>query len=148
MSLPMLVLALCVGCRDKDPAVRIGQHEWRVEIAADPDTRHRGLGGRDEIPEGTGMLFIFPREQALSFHMLDCRVPLDVAFISARMRIVEIRTMAVEADPANPTCLYPSRLPVRYALEVAGGTFQRLGVKVGDRVELLGSAEVSAKGAR
>lgn len=148
MPLPVLVLALCIGCRDRDPGVRIGRHEWRVVIAADPETRQRGLAGRDEIPEGTGMLFVFPREQVISFHMLDCRVPLDVAFVSTRMRIVEIRTMAVETDPANPTCLYPSRLPVRYALEVAGGTFGRLGVQVGDRVELLGSSKVAAKGAR
>lgn len=146
--LAVVLLALCVGCKGKESGVRIGQHEWRVEVAADPEVRHRGLGGRDELPEGTGMLFVFPDEKVVSFHMLDCRVPLDVAFINSRMAIVEIRTMAVEADPGKPTCLYSSRFPARYALEVAGGTFRRLGVKPGDRAELLWSAEDAAKGAR
>lgn len=148
MLLPALLSVLCGGCRSKDARVRIGSRQWRVEIAADPETRRLGLSGRDEVPEGTGMLFVFPRQQVLAFHMLNCRVPLDVAFISSRGQIVQIRTMVVEADPANPTCDYSSRFPARYALEAAGGAFARAGVKVGDRVELLGAAKDAAKAAR
>ncbi|KPK84684.1 MAG: hypothetical protein AMJ81_05025, partial [Phycisphaerae bacterium SM23_33] len=107
-----------------------------------------GLSGRDQVPEGTGMLFVLPREEVVAFHMLNCRVPLDVAFISRDGRIVEIRTMAVEPDPANPKCLYSSRFPARYALEAAGGALARAGVKVGDTVELLGAAKDAAKAAQ
>jgi len=128
--------------------VRIGQNVWRVELATDLQTRTKGMSDRDEVPEGTGMLFVFSREEVVGFHMLDCRTPLDVAFISARRRILEIRTMTVEPDPANPKARYSSRYPVRYALEVAGGALGRAGVKIGDSVELLGAAKDAIKEAR
>lgn len=147
------VLTASGGCGGPDeralpPQVRIGQHTWNVEIADDETTRRRGMGGRKEVPTGTGMLFVFPREEPVKFHMLDCYIPLDVAFIDAGGTIVEIRTMYVEADPADPKTDYPSRAPVTYALEVAAGTFARLGIKRGDAVELLGAARDAAKAAR
>jgi len=144
-----LVLAPA-GCRSRpgDARVRIGRAEWKVEIAADEASRRRGLGGRRQVPAGTGMLFIFPREAPRRFHMLDCHVPLDVAFISARGVIVDVRTMAVEPDPAHPATVYSSRRPARYALEVPAGELAAAGVKVGDLVELLGSARDAAKAAR
>jgi uncharacterized membrane protein (UPF0127 family) len=94
------------------------------------------------------MLFAFPSEQVTRFHMLACKIPLDVAFIGADLTIVEIRTMRVEPDPANPQVLYSSRFPALYALEVPGGTFERLGIKPGMKVRLLGRAGNAAKDAR
>lgn len=149
-----MAASLVIGCGDgrdgrQGPArVRIGRHEWKVEIAADEPTRVKGMAGRTEVPPGTGMLFVFPRQQELTFHMLDCLVSLDVAFIDSGGAIVEIRTMTVEPDPARPQLRYSSRYPVRYALEVAGGTFARLGIRPGDSVELLGGARDAAKAAR
>ena len=149
IMLPLTLSGLSCSGEGRRPArVRIGRNVWQVEIADNDATRRRGLAGRDEVGEGTGMLFAFPRQEVLQFHMLNCRVPLDVAFISSRLRIVEIREMVVEADPAHPTCGYSSKHPARYALEVPGGSFRRLGVRAGDRVELLGAALDAAKGAR
>ncbi len=125
----------CSGQGDR-PQVRIGEHVWQVELAADEQNRRRGLADRLEVPEGTGMLFVFPRERVLTFHMLNCRTGIDVAFISSDGTIVNIHTMPVEDDPGNPKCTYSSKYPARYALEVAAGALARAGVKVGDKVEL------------
>jgi hypothetical protein len=138
-----------VGCGRGGPAsVRIRQTTWRVEVVTTPESRQKGLSNRGEVPAGAGMLFAFPRQEVQTFHMLDCRVGLDVAFISDDLTVVEVRTMAVEEDPGHPRYLYPSRRPARLALEVAAGELERAGVKVGDRVELLGAARDAAKGAR
>jgi len=148
----ILPVACCPCCRrwasPDRPRVRIGGHVWRVELALDEPTRMKGLSGRQELPEGTGMLFAFPREEVLSFHMLNCHVALDIAFISSRLRVVEIRTMPVEPDPANPQATYGSREPARFALEVPAGALARAGVKIGDRVELLDGAADAVKAAR
>lgn len=153
LSLCVVLAAACwlTGCEDKSrqpSAVRIGSTVWKVELALDDPTRQRGMGGRTQAPEGTGMLFVFPDQRERTFHMLDCHIPLDIAFFSADLRVVEIRTMAVESDPANPQYYYLSRAPAQYALEVAKGSLARAGVKLGDRVELLGSAATAAKEAR
>lgn len=130
------------------PAVRIGPNAWQVELATTPEARHRGLSGREAVPEGTGMLFVFPQEEELSFWMLDCKVPIDIAFISADLYVIRTYAMGVEADPAHPVVFYDSGKPAKYALEVTGGALGRLGVKEGDKVELLGPARDAAKDAR
>ncbi len=156
---PRMLAACCVGAillaglsscsRRAGPAkVRIGQGEWLVELALTTAARQRGLGGRESVPEGTGMLFAFPRTQPVEFHMKDCLVPLDTAFITEDLQVAHIRTMRVEPDPADPRILYPSEAPVRYVLEVAAGQLAQAGVEVGDRVTLLGAARNAAKDAR
>lgn len=134
---PLLLLSSC-NCSGESsrPQVRIGEHVWRVEIADDEQTLRQGLADRDEIPEGTGMLFVFPREEVRTFHMLNCRASIDIAFISSDGIIVKIYTMAVEKDPKKATVRYPSVHPAQYALEVAAGTFKQLDIKPGDKVVL------------
>ena len=133
---PLTLLSSC-RCSDRTdrPQVRIGEHTWHVELATDEQSRRQGLADRDEVPEGTGMLFIFDCEEALTFHMLNCRTGIDVAFISQAGRIVSIHTMDVEDNPRKPRYFYPSGHPARFALEVAAWTFKQLGIKVGDKVE-------------
>ena len=144
-------LTCCPSCkRSSAPAkVRSGVGEWRVERAVPEAPRRRGPGGRKAVPQGTGMLFVLDREaDDVPFHMKECLVPLDVAFISARLVVVDIRTMSVEPDPSDPQVLYLSEHPYRYALEVAAGELKRAGVKIGDRVALLGAARDAAKATR
>ena len=143
---------LVAGCSRPDgpekARVRIGSNVWTVRLALDEATRHKGLSNVKDLPEGTGMLFAFPREEVLHFYMRGCYVPLDVAFISSKHQIVHIRTMPVEPDRDNPKCFYSSKHPCRYALEVPAGALARAKVSVGDRVELLGPAGNASKDAR
>jgi uncharacterized membrane protein (UPF0127 family) len=135
--------------RPDGPArVRIGLTEWRVELALTNDKREKGMGGRTSIPEGTGMLFVFGDEDDRSFYMKDCHVPLDIAFISAGLRIVNIRTMTVEPDPQVPRIYYLSERPAQYVLEVPAGELARAGADIGDRVILMGAARDAVKAAR
>jgi len=149
LVLPALLAFGCGGADDGGPAaVRIRGHTWRVELATHPSARRRGLSGRTELPPGTGMLFVFPDEQVLHFHMKDCHVPLDVAFISSRLTVLKIETMRLEPDPSDPKAVYRCKWPARYALEVPAGELRAGGVSAGDRVELLGAARSAAKDAR
>ena len=135
-----LACGAIVGCRSAKPPVakvRIGQTTWTVEVAMTASARQRGLAGRSHLPEGTGMLFVYPEARALTFWMKDCLVPIDIAFVDADLRVVNIYEMPAEPG-GEPKNRYPSHVPVQYALEVAGGTLKNAGVKIGDRVELIG----------
>ncbi len=103
----------------------------RAEVADDFSERSQGLMYRDEIPDGTGMLFVFEREQAQSFWMKDTYVDLDIAFLDARFRIVDIRHMEAESEE-----IVASRAPALYALEVRRGWFEEEGIRVGDVAEV------------
>jgi len=105
--------------------------EVKVEIADDPAKRQRGLMERTALAENAGMLFVFNREQQLSFFMRNTLLPLSIAYIDGGGRIVDIQDM----QPLDETP-HPSAGPARYALEVNQGYFTEHGVEVGDTVEL------------
>jgi uncharacterized membrane protein (UPF0127 family) len=104
----------------------------RVEIAATPDARELGLMYRDTLAPDAGMLFVFPRREPVSFWMKNTKLPLDIVFIADDGEIVAIHA---NTKPFSEAPL-PSVKPVRFVLEVAGGTCAAHGVKQGDRVDL------------
>jgi uncharacterized protein len=103
----------------------------QVEIAGTDAERRMGLMGRTALAEDAGMLFVFDREQRLSFFMKDTLIPLSVAFINTEGYIVDIQDM----QPLDLT-RHRSAEPAIYALEVNQGFFREHGVEVGNRVEL------------
>lgn len=140
---------LISGCDEKPPEpglekVVVKGHTFWVEPALDDPTRIRGLGHRDRLPDDRGMLFVFPASQIHDFIMRDCKFDIDIAFLDDVGRVVSIHTMKLE--PRNPgesdidyemrLTRYSSRFPARMALEVNGGTFERIGLKPQDVIEL------------
>ena len=104
----------------------------KAEIADDEAERRRGLMERTELAENAGMLFVFGREQELSFWMRNTRIPLSIAYIDANGRIVDIEDM----EPFDDQTKHPSAEPSKYALEVNQGFFEERSIEVGDRVEV------------
>jgi uncharacterized protein len=104
----------------------------RLEIAADPAARARGLMGRREVPEGTGMVFLYPEDVAEAFWMKNTLVPLSIAFVAADGRVVSVAEMTpCEADPCPS---YAPAGPYRYAVELGAGAFPAAGVGKGANV--------------
>ena len=102
-----------------------------AEIARTDAQKAQGLMHRQELNDGHGMLFVFDRDQILSFWMKDTLIPLSIAFIASDGRILEIRDM----EPLDLTTVRSSR-SARYALEVPQGWFDRAGLSAGDRLNL------------
>ncbi|MDR2404300.1 MAG: DUF192 domain-containing protein [Spirochaetaceae bacterium] len=102
----------------------------QAEIARTGEERTRGLMHRKSLPDGEGMLFLFDRDQILSFWMKDTLIPLSIAFIGYDGRILEIRDM----QPGDLRPVNSSR-SARYALEVPQGWFGRVGIAPGDRLQ-------------
>ncbi len=109
----------------------VGDTEFQVEIADTEEARRVGLMNRDHLPEGQGMLFVFDRDQRLSFWMRNTSIPLSIAYISSDGVVREIHDMTpFSLDPVR------SSRSVRYALEVNQGAFSDAGIQTGDRVVL------------
>jgi hypothetical protein len=109
----------------------------RVEVAADPDARSRGLMFRDGVPEGTGMLFVYPDEDLRRFWMKNTKVALSIAFADADGRIVRILDMEPGYGREDrDLTFHESGEPATYALEVRKGWFRAAGIAVGARLVL------------
>lgn len=104
----------------------------RAEVAATAGEREEGLMYREELADGTGMLFVFESEEIRSFWMKNTFVPLDIAYLDSSMRIVDIKRMEPEVED-----LYESSDPAMFALEVPQGWFEDHGIEEGDRAEVV-----------
>ena len=105
--------------------------ELVAEFAVKPEERNYGFMNRKKIPDGTGMLFVFEKDQVLSFWMKDTPHPLSIAYISSDGKIVDIFDMT----PYSLASIVSSR-SVRYALEVPQGWYKKQNVNIGDKVLL------------
>lgn len=139
------------ACADSKPAmthegkvlVTLAGETFHMELADDGDERYAGLGGRTEIDEHGGMIFIFPASIPRSFVMRNCVIPIDIAYLDDAKRIVSMYTMQPEPPRGDNEPegnyegrlkRYHSRFPARYVLEFRAGTLEQLGAKTGDEV--------------
>ncbi|MDR2521677.1 MAG: DUF192 domain-containing protein [Spirochaetaceae bacterium] len=100
-----------------------------AELARTETERSRGLMFRKKLAGGSGMLFVYDRDDRLSFWMKNTSIPLSIAFISKTGEIIDILNMT----PYRTTPVQSSR-SVRYALEVPQGWFTQNGIQTGDRL--------------
>ncbi|AWK87031.1 DUF192 domain-containing protein [Azospirillum thermophilum] len=107
-----------------------GKYRFDVELALTPAQQAQGLMFRQSMAADAGMLFLYDRPQPASFWMKNTLIPLDMLFIGADGRIVNIH------DRATPQSLdaVNSAGPVKGILEINGGMAARLGIKPGDLV--------------
>jgi hypothetical protein len=103
----------------------------KAEIAEKTEDRNHGFMERKNIPDGTGMLFVFEKDQILSFWMKNTPHPLSIAYIDSKGKIRDIYDMT----PYSLSSII-STVSVRYALEVPQGWYKKNGITVGDVVLL------------
>lgn len=115
-----------------------------AEVVSTPERRNRGLGGRASLDDGDGMLFVYPRDEPRQYWMKDCFISLDIAFIAADGRIVNVATLppgAGKDDVKDPIPRASSDAPVRYVLETAAGWLAKNGIGAGDEVDLASAVD-------
>ncbi len=100
-----------------------------VELAVTSEQKMLGFMERTNIPEGTGMIFVYSSDEILHFWMKNTPTPLSIAFISSAGKITEIKDMT----PFSLETI-SSTFSSRYALEVPQGMFTRLKIETGDYI--------------
>ena len=99
-----------------------------IEYARTQSEQVKGLSGRDALPEGKGMLFVFDSLDAHPFWMPDMKFAIDMIWIGKDMRIVDIKA---NATPQSYPEVFKSRTPALYVLEVPSGFAARSGWVIG-----------------
>lgn len=113
-------------------SIAIDGNPLKVEIAATPEDRERGLMYRRELGVNEGMLFVFPYSRPVAFWMKNTFIPLDVGYFSSEKRLIEVFSM----EPDNGQKTYPSTSPVLYAVETRLGWYKKRGLKKDAPLEL------------
>ncbi len=101
---------------------------WPVLVAADRESRRRGLMGVTDLGGWVGMVFVFETDVTNGFWMKDTLIPLTVVYLDSDGGVVS----AVDMEPCPPgtACpVYSASGSYRMALEVPLGDLGRLGIE-------------------
>jgi uncharacterized membrane protein (UPF0127 family) len=108
--------------------VALGQVRVRAEVVTTPEKLFLGLGYREGLPEGRGMLFVMPGADIQVFCMRGMKFPIDIIWV-AQGKIAGLEKNISPQYSGDLT----SPVPVNYVLEVPGGFCDRHGLKLGDK---------------
>lgn len=125
----------------REVVMTLGARRFTLEVAETDEQRRIGLMNRPSLPRDRGMLFVFDREEVQSFWMKNTHIPLDIIFVDAGGRVVDIQPMR----PRDLATVWSSA-PAQYAIEVNRGAAAEAGVKVGDVLDI--PAAVKPSGGR
>lgn len=106
----------------------LGSASIHVELATTTAARARGLSGRAALAAGQGLLFVFSRDGQYSFWMKDMNFPIDIIWIAADGRVVEVASRVL---PETYPRAFTSREPARFVLEVPSGFAAAKGIVPG-----------------
>ncbi len=128
--LPLYLLANPTRPIFSKQKIQVGSKTLTVEVAKTPEESAYGLMFKRKLGETDGMLFIFSKEQPLSFWMKNTLIPLDIIFIGRSGTVMRI------AEKTAPLSLTPidSGSTSYTVIEIDGGRAAREGIRVGDRV--------------
>jgi uncharacterized membrane protein (UPF0127 family) len=85
---------------------------------------------RRSLAPDAGMLFDYKHPTMATMWMRNTLIPLDMLFVDAQGRIINIQQRAVPQSDD----IIAAAAPVRAVIELNGGTAERLGIAPGDQV--------------
>jgi uncharacterized membrane protein (UPF0127 family) len=108
-----------------------GNFSFEIEIADQPEERTIGLMNRSKLDPRGGMLFVFDRPQIIQMWMKNTLISLDMVFIDASGRVVDVAERTVPHSLATVA----SRQSASFVLELAGGMASFIGLQPGDALK-------------
>lgn len=115
----------------------VAGRELDLFVANSPDERAQGLSDCRELPEDTGLLFVFDQPDRHSFWMKDMYLTIDIIWLAR----VDSETFSVvyikdDARPESYPESFKSAKNARYVVEVDANFVERNQLKTGDEVQL------------
>lgn len=135
--LSLSIFAFCYLYQQASPKVIVINHyKLSVDLSKMPQEYERGLSGRKSLQENEGMLFLFPKEDYLSFWMPDMNFPIDIIWINKACKVVYIAKNVLPCKD-HQTCplVTPDKLS-QYVLETVAGFSEKHQVHVGESLNI------------
>jgi len=141
ISFPLVFLIFLSGCAQSPPDMNLKTTQISFsgsnltinsQIADNSQSRAKGLMYVQSMPQNEGMLFIYEKEQPLSFWMANTQIPLDIIFLDQNKKIVEIRKMHLCMELITNECpTYSSKKPSKYAIELNQNLTNKYNISIG-----------------
>lgn len=132
-SLAIFSLSGCAS--ERGHWVELAGKRYVVEIAADDESRARGLMFRDAMPDDHGMLFIHDSQAPQAYWMKNTRIALDILYFDNQRRLVSQQRDVPPCTLGDRCPAYPSKAPARYVLELNAGKAAEMGLQDGTELK-------------
>ncbi len=99
----------------------------RCEVARSSEKQQRGLMFRKQLAADACMAFVYNFDAIRTFRMKNTTIPLSVAFLDARFRVLAVKNMKALDESVTS-----SDMPTRVVLEANANWFQSAGIQPGD----------------
>jgi uncharacterized membrane protein (UPF0127 family) len=139
----VLAISICIGCSRENPDRVEDQlnsqsitlpdgSEIRAEVLINPAEMEHGMMYRDALPHRRALLFVHPKPGYYRYWMPNVKVPLDIVFMDATRKIVEISADTPVCTTEPKDCFtYGGHHLEQYVLEMRAGEARRLGLSEG-----------------
>ncbi len=114
-----------------------GSH-WALELAVTPQQWITGYMFRKEVPDKTGMLFVYREPGIHTIWMKNCFVSLDILWLSKNGEVLYMVEQVPPCDDPGSDC--PEYGPLflsTYVLELPAGSVAAHNIRINDRIELV-----------
>jgi len=122
----------------KTGEIIVGDTPLTVDLAMEPREQSLGLGYRNGLEPGTGMLFVFPDAEPRTFWMKGMWFCLDIIWIEDEEIVGAAESVCPdpEGTPDAERARFPSGEAVSYVLEVPAGWLAENGYGEGTDVQI------------
>lgn len=134
----LFILALCFcACAPKTTEIILPDgFIVKAELAVTPEETEKGLMFRTELPEGTGMLFVFDSDEPRYFWMKNTLIDLDIIFITSDLKVFSYAANVPHSYVYTPDAQVATAGGFgRYVLELPAGSVKKHSIKEGSALE-------------
>lgn len=140
----LVIFFLCLGFAKlwqyhwSDAVISLAGENLHVLVAKNNYQQYRGLGKRDSLDGYDGMLFLYSSERQHAIVMREMRFDIDIIWLNRGVVVDFAPNVLIEPNVPNANLLrYQPRTNANMVLEVPAGWVDKVGLKIGDRLELI-----------
>lgn len=116
----------------KAPTATVNRQTILIEVAQTAEEKEQGLSGRESLPSGEGLLFVYDKPGQYQFWMKDMNFPIDIIWVADNYRVIDItKNLTPDTYPES----FTSSKPAQYVLELNAGYSDALDIRIGDEFE-------------
>ena len=128
--------ARLLDCRDfGERNILVDNRAYRLAVADTPEEREQGLQGCHQVPERSGMLFVFENRQIPTFWMKGMVIPIDIVWVrEGKVVGIKANLPPLTNQTDNPQVYSPS-IPIDAVIELGANQAAELGIEIGATVQ-------------
>ena len=118
--------------------VRLGAQEYQVLVAKTLTQQYNGWSKHKDMGNAEGMMFVFNTRRQHTMVMRDMLFPLDFIWVDGKNIVDMAPNVPIEPGKTEEQLtLYFAREPSTIVLEMVSGTIAKIGLKIGDKIEIV-----------